>query len=294
MRSERAPSPSVTEERQFQVDGMTLAAREWGHASGLPLFALHGWLDNAGSFDLLAPLLPKCHLLAVDSAGHGLSDSRGHGASYYAWSDVPDIVAIADSMGWARFGLIGHSRGAATAMLIAAVVPERVAYLVTIDGLVPRSVAPLDAGKRLASTLKQRRLIAKHLSRRYADRESAIVARTQGPPAVTRTTAEIFADRSLRTSPEGHYWRVDSRLMCEPPVELTDAQIEAFVARIATPTLSIVASSSIARAPWRRYISSIPRGREIVLDGSHHLHLEGAQTQLASLIAPLVERDELP
>lgn len=52
-----------------------LKAKVWGPPDGLPVFALHGWLDNAGSFDTLIPLLPKnLRIVAVDTAGHGLSD----------------------------------------------------------------------------------------------------------------------------------------------------------------------------------------------------------------------------
>ena len=38
-----------------------IAGREWGSPTGVPWIAVHGWLDNAGSFDTLAPLFPKGH-----------------------------------------------------------------------------------------------------------------------------------------------------------------------------------------------------------------------------------------
>lgn len=34
-------------------------AKVWGPPDGKPVIALHGWLDNAGAFDNLIPLLPK-------------------------------------------------------------------------------------------------------------------------------------------------------------------------------------------------------------------------------------------
>ncbi|MGD8323921.1 MAG: alpha/beta fold hydrolase, partial [Gammaproteobacteria bacterium] len=102
-------------ERTFDVPGLSLAAREWGTAGELPVIALHGWLDNAGSFDLLAPQLSGVHLIALDCAGHGLSGHRSPDATYNVWQDVPDVFAVASRLGWDRFTLLGHSRGAAIA-----------------------------------------------------------------------------------------------------------------------------------------------------------------------------------
>ena len=40
------------------------------------MVALCGWLDNAGSFDKLIPLLPKnLRIVAVDTPGHDKSDA---------------------------------------------------------------------------------------------------------------------------------------------------------------------------------------------------------------------------
>ncbi len=45
-------------------------AKVWGPDNGFPMLALHGWQDNAGSFDTLAPLLPaNIRLVCLDFCG---------------------------------------------------------------------------------------------------------------------------------------------------------------------------------------------------------------------------------
>ena len=72
---------STTKHRQgqetvFHLKGQKIAAKVWGNEAGIPTLALHGWLDNAASFEPIAPLLEQCHLVAVDLPGHGLSDHK--------------------------------------------------------------------------------------------------------------------------------------------------------------------------------------------------------------------------
>lgn len=62
---------------------MKKTGKEWGNSDGEPWIALHGWLDNCGSFDTLIPYFPAHHrVIAIDIPGHGLSSHMPPGKKY--------------------------------------------------------------------------------------------------------------------------------------------------------------------------------------------------------------------
>ncbi len=49
---------------------LCIIAKVWGPDDGVPAIAIHGLMDNAGSFDLLAPLLPpNIRLVCIELCG---------------------------------------------------------------------------------------------------------------------------------------------------------------------------------------------------------------------------------
>ena len=59
-------------EISFQAPWGVITAKAWGPEDGKPFLGLHGWLDNANTFDKIAPLLPEnIRLVAMDFPGHG-------------------------------------------------------------------------------------------------------------------------------------------------------------------------------------------------------------------------------
>ena len=63
---------------------MSFVGKAWGDPSGFPVLGLHGWMDNAGTFDKLAPLLLKSlFFVAVEMPGHGFSSHYPSGMPYH-------------------------------------------------------------------------------------------------------------------------------------------------------------------------------------------------------------------
>lgn len=270
-------------EREFDLPSGKLRALEWGEAGGQPVLALHGWLDNAGSFDLLAPALHGCRLLAIDAAGHGLSAHRSPDSAYNIWQDLGDILELTDVLGWKRFSLLGHSRGGAVAMLFAGTFPERVERLMLLEGGLPITGSAADAPANLGRVLERSRELRGRGGRIYSSREQAIAERVGGFSPVTTEAADILARRSLREVAGGWQWQADQRLKAGSEIRLTAEQVLAFVAGVTAPVLCIMAEDS-PFADLDIYREMIGRFADIELcrlPGRHHLHLEGAASEIA-------------
>jgi len=113
-RSQKTRNMIEAKELRFPLPYGQLAAKEWGNPDGMPVLAVHGWLDNAGSFDPLIPhiLQPhNLHIIAIDEPGVGFSSHKPVGSEYNRWSTLVDMKRVVDYMKWDKFTLIGHSQG---------------------------------------------------------------------------------------------------------------------------------------------------------------------------------------
>ncbi|XP_064011176.1 serine hydrolase-like protein 2 isoform X1 [Pogoniulus pusillus] len=109
-------------ELKFPVPWGHVAAKAWGPSEGHPVLCLHGWLDNANTFDRLIPLLPKgYYYVAMDFSGHGLSSHRPAGVPYHFLDYVIDVRRVAAALQWRRFTLVGHSMGGSVAGMVSEV-----------------------------------------------------------------------------------------------------------------------------------------------------------------------------
>jgi pimeloyl-ACP methyl ester carboxylesterase len=259
------------EEIRLSLPHIELAAHLFGPEDGLPVIALHGWLDNANSFARLAPLLKGLRILALDMAGHGQSDHSPPGAGYGLPDYAHDVLQVAQQMGWEKFSLLGHSLGAIVSVILAGAVPERINRLALIDGLIPPRGEPEAAAERMGAALQAQLTQFDKRKPVYQDMDRAVQARMRGMVAVSREAAELLAQRGLMPVPGGYTWRSDSRLTLASPTRLTRAQAMSFVNAVRCPAQLIVAEEGIL-AQNKELLASVPFA-VTALPGGHHLHL---------------------
>jgi pimeloyl-ACP methyl ester carboxylesterase len=130
-------------------DGRTLAYAVWGDPAGFPVLALHGtpgsrlgrWHDES-----LYAELGACWV-THDRAGYGRSDRR---PGRRIADEVDDVRALADELGFDRFGVIGGSGGGPHALACAALLPDRVVRASCIVGVAPLGPPGLERDAWLA------------------------------------------------------------------------------------------------------------------------------------------------
>jgi pimeloyl-ACP methyl ester carboxylesterase len=246
-------------------------------------------LDNAATFDRLAPLCTDVCFLAVDLPGHGLSEHRSANANYGFAEWIPDVFAMADEFGWERFTLLGHSMGAGIASLAAGTLPHRIERLALIEGLGPLTAAPEEAPAQLAAHIEQCARRMRIGSRPLDSRDEAVRRVVQATSGLTRELARRLVERSTRVVDGGVQWRWDPRLRATSAVRFTEEQVLAFLGRIACPTLLIRAQRGYPFDPqtMARRIQAVAELRVVEVEGGHHVHLEHPQG-VAKVVRPFL------
>ena len=130
-------------------DGRTLAFAVWGDADGFPVLGLHGtpgcrlerWPDEE-----LYRRAGVC-LVTHDRAGYGRSDRR---RGRRVADEADDVLALAEHLGFERFGVTGASGGGHHALACAALLPDRVVRATCAVGPAPLGQPGLEQEEWLA------------------------------------------------------------------------------------------------------------------------------------------------
>jgi pimeloyl-ACP methyl ester carboxylesterase len=117
-------------------DGRVVAYAVWGDRDGFPILSLHGTpgsrLERWPHEELYARL--GVYYVTHDRAGYGRSTRRpGRGVA----DEVDDVAAIADELGFERFGVAGGSGGGPHSLACAALLPDRVVRAACVVGVAP-------------------------------------------------------------------------------------------------------------------------------------------------------------
>jgi pimeloyl-ACP methyl ester carboxylesterase len=153
----------------------------------LPVVFVHSLAGNSSQWaKQLEHLRPTRRAVAFDVRGHGQSE-RPKDGDYSITGMADDIAAVADTLGLARFVLVGHSMGGGVALTYAGAHPERVAGLLLVD--------PIGDGKQIPAA-EAKSLLAK-LDSSYDTTIGGYWAGIAGPDSAVRE--RLLAD--LRATP---------------------------------------------------------------------------------------------
>ncbi|MEO7072523.1 MAG: alpha/beta hydrolase [Rhodanobacter sp.] len=281
---------SGVRELRVALPGGNLAGQHWGEHNAPPLVALHGWLDNAGSFVRLAPLLAtRFHVMALELPGHGHSDHLAAGASYHYTDYVHAVLAAMDALQIDSCVLLGHSLGAGVACLAAAAAPARFNRLLLIEGLGPLADDGTKTLERFRDALVPRG--RNRPLRAFRDSAQAASARSMasGLPA---DLAQPIVERALRQGDGGWYWRSDPRLTRASALRMSESQVRALLHGIGAPTSLLLAQPSTSYLPdalMGERAACVARIAVERMHGGHHLHLEQPQAVAEWILAAVAQ-----
>jgi len=275
------------EEINLGVLGQTVKAWAYGPVDGIPVLALHGWLDNGNSFVPLARRLDsKFRLVAVDLPGHGCSDHRNEGASYAFVDWVAPVIGIADALGWDSFVMMGHSMGAGIATLVAGTFPKRVRSLVLLEGLGPLTTQPNKAPGQLVRHVRNRlEAQVERNPRVFSNREEAAMRLQQAVHGLSLEAALLLVERGTREIEGGYTWSTDMRLRSPSSLRFTEEHVLAFLGEITAPSLLILGESGM-RFPESTYKlrrAALGGLKVVKIPGGHHLHMDASKAVAESV-----------
>ncbi|XP_064405880.1 serine hydrolase-like protein isoform X2 [Halichondria panicea] len=279
-----AAKMSTSVEIQLTVPWGHISGKSWGNPAGKHVLALHGWLDNAGSFDTLIPLLSSdLHVVAIDLPGHGRSSHRPRGSTYNAFQYVADVQYVIDALKWEKFSLLSHSLGAGVSSWFAASQPNLVERLVLLDGggfvhapvadipkLMGRALSGLSAGDKMLDN--------KSFSTWDSVVDKVWEGQRQRQVGFSREAAGVLAVRGAIQMESGEYRLTrDLRLKQPSLLRITEDTNTAFLAAIQCPVLFIRAEDSYLDLElFKSSIEAIRKSnlQQLTVAGGHHVHLE--------------------
>ena len=188
--------------------GGEMAALEFGpQDQPIDVVFSHANGFNARTYrTILAPLAGELRILAIDLRGHGRTSLPLEMEGRFSWSDIrDDLLALLEALDLTGVILAGHSIGATTSLLAAALSPARVRELVLFE---PVILPPEMIERAMTGELLYGPMVDGALKRRtvFADRQTAWRA-YHGRGAFKTWTDAMLADYvadGFRDLPDGH------------------------------------------------------------------------------------------
>jgi pimeloyl-ACP methyl ester carboxylesterase len=268
-----------SEELVLNTPFLQLRARAWGPENGIPVLALHGWLDNANSFAPIAPLLPKLRLVALDLPGQGFSQWRAKGTHYHLSDFCANVLFVADALGWEKFSILGHSFGGAIGLVTACMAENRIDNLALIDNFGPRVDTGEKSLQRLRHSFRDLSLSTKKKISIFKHRSDAIRVRQMVSDLNFKNT-QILLERGLKAVAGGFIWSSDPQLKMTSPIYLHELQLLSYLKHFDARCLLIRAKSGylINRDDLEKRYALVEDLRVVDVPGGHHVHMQHPNT----------------
>jgi pimeloyl-ACP methyl ester carboxylesterase len=213
-------------------------------------------------------------VIAPDLRGHGDSE-WARGASYTSLEYVYDIAQLVEQENLGPVNIIGHSLGGMIACLYAGVFPEKVASLISIEGVGgywQKLHAETHPQTRIREWIDQSRTLAGRVPRRYPDLGEALQRMQSSNPHLSEERAEHLTIHGSNRNEDGTYsWKFDNYTHAWLPLGLTFEETQQLWEQISCPTLLLNAKQGMEhRTGQDDSLKHFKHGELIDIDNAGH------------------------
>ena len=261
-------------ETHLTINHLSLCIQRWGHTPSI--YILHGWLDQAASWEVVANQLHRKghHILTYDHRGHGKSDHAPPASHYHFPDYVADLSLLHQHHQHEPITLIGHSMGGTIASIYASLFPSRVRKLILVEGLGPAE----ESGSAILARYK------KHILQREVPRTQPVFSSVDEAaerlcahhPSLDIERARYLAKRQLIPHENSWVWSFDPRHKEKAAISFSLSRHLDILRNISCPCSLIFGSES----PYAQWIDVAKRSEAIpnlaqtyYIEGGHSPHI---------------------
>lgn len=162
-----------------------------------PVVLAHGFSDDGLCWTPLAEKLAADYdLIMVDARGHGRSDGPTQG--YGSAEQATDLAGVITALGLDRPAVLGHSMGAATALVLAGTYPDQVGAILLEDP--PAWWMPPPPAAETEDTEQQNPFLTWIINLKRKTRQEMIADQRVESPTWSEAELGPWADSKLRLS----------------------------------------------------------------------------------------------
>ncbi|XP_076634599.1 putative serine hydrolase [Colletes latitarsis] len=299
LHSKVQPLLNKVKEIEIKVPWGKIAAKLWGTENKQPILALHGWQDNAASFDIIAPyLLKNIPVMAIDFPGHGFSSWLPPGLMYSDLIYITLMQRIKQYFGWDKVKIMAHSLTGLATFYYSSYFPNEVEYIILLDGVftigVSRSEYHTNFSKNLSKLLELETFVNE---KKYTKKEAMDKWISSIKNSLDEDTCKILMTRGVTEVEHGMYvFNRDPRLKFLPEFsQYTNEHINAYAKFITCPCLFITAKHShISDKVNILYnFNTMRKTNENVywheVPGTHHIHMRDPET-ISNIVNSFLEK----
>ena len=274
----------------LNVRGLNHRLTWWGQSKASPIVLLHGFMDVSETWQFVIDHLPDdWNFLAFDWRGFGGTD-RNPG-SYWFPDYFADLDGILDTlMPQERARVVGHSMGGNVATMYAGIRPERLQWLVSLEGLGLRRSEASQAPEHYERWLDE--IKDPPRQKPYAALEPLARLLQMRNPRLTLSRAEFIARAWTRETAEGFELASDPMHRLVNPTRFRRDEAEACWKRAEIPVLMVLGALSdhpkrLGPDCTEEYFHSVFRNIEVAtIPGvGHMMHHEDPEA-----VARVIER----